>query len=498
VYKLKRILYLVCFILCGTSCNLAPKERQHLPFPIPDHYQESGKWLEFRPRLQMGNKQQWWLLFQDDCLSHLEEQLSTYNFNIQLAMARYHESLAMLQISRSKLYPTIMASNFLNRQKNSSTLNEAVPPYLYTNVLLGAFLNYEVDAWASVRNTVAASKHLAKASRYDLAAIDLNLHTLLAKLYFQLQALNAEQTLLNRIVACYEHQLRLFHHLHQDGAVSALEEDIAQKKVDIAKTHATQLKIKRAKIRHAIAVLLGQNPSHFKFEPSMYPFKYVKIAPRLPSELLMQRPDLAAASERVKSANATIGVARAAFLPNIQISTFVGYMANTYNNLFSAPNLVWSIGRRSTVGADLSPPMINQVVFDGFNLLGQLKHSKATYNETVNQYRQATLKAFKEVEDHLVSIHRLEQEDESLASAKNFAKNAFWQAQQRMEIGIYTYIDVVNYEIELINLEIGLIEIRLARQTETVGLIDALGGGWNRLCVHCKKAALPTHAGNAN
>ena len=486
MYKLKKILHFICILTGLTSCNLAPKERVHIPFAIPEHYQEAGKWLEFRPKLQMGRKQQWWLLFKDDCLNHLEEQLSTYNYDIQLALARYHESLAMLQISRSKLYPTIVASNFLNRQRNSPSLVESVPPYLYTNVLLGAFLNYEVDAWASIRNTVAASKHIAKATRYDLAAIDLNLHTLLAKLYFQLQALNAEQKILDRIVECNEHQLRLFHNLHLDGAVSALEEDIAQKKVDIAKTNAIHLKIKRAKIRHAIAILLGQNPSHFKFEPPPYPFQIIKIAPQLPSALLMQRPDLVAASERVKSANATIGVARAAFLPNIQVSTFVGYMANTYNNLLSAPNLVWSIGRRSTAGADLAPPMVNQIVFDGFNLLGQLKQSKAAYYETVNKYRQATLKAFKEVEDRLVAIHRLEQEDLTLDKAKNFAKNAFWQANQRMEIGIYTYIDVVNYEIELLNLEIGLIELRLARQTETVGLIDALGGGWSKPCSNCQ------------
>ena len=486
MYRLKQIFFLWCTILFLSSCNLAPKERVHLPYAIPEQYQESGKWLEFRPKLQMGRKQQWWSLFQDDCLNHLEAQLSTYNFDIQLALSRYHESLAMLQISRSKLYPTIMAANFLNRQQNSPTLTEASPPYLYSNVLLGAFLNYEVDAWGSIRNTVAASKHLAKASRYDLAAIDLNLHTLLAKLYFQLQALNAEQKILDRIVECDEHQWRLYHHLHQDGAVSALEEDIAQKKVQVARTNATHLKIKRAKIRHAIAVLVGQSPSNFKLLPRTYPFKMVKIGPRLPSELLMQRPDLAAASERVKSANAKIGVARAAFLPVIQLSTFVGYMANSYNKLLSAPNLVWSIGRRSSAGADLSPPMLDQVLFDGFNLLGQLKHSKAAYYETVNQYRQSVLKAFKEVEDRLVSIHRLEQEDNSLAEAKKFAKNAFWQANERMKVGIYTYINVVNYEIELLNIEIGLIELRLARQTETIGLIDALGGGWHKPCVKCK------------
>lgn len=478
MFKLKRIFFILFLIFPLISCNLAPKDRSQIPFTVPKSYKESGKWLEFRPHLQIGRKEQWWYLFHDDCLNRLEEQLSAYNFDIQLAVARYNESLANLQISRSKLYPTIVASNFANRQQNSTTLNEALPPYLYTNILLGAFLNYEVDAWASIKNSVAASKHLANVSRYDLAAIDLNLHTLLAKLYFQLQALNEEQKLLDKIVKCNEHRLRLFRNLHKDGAVSALEEDVAQKKVQIAQTNATHLKIKRAKIQHAIAVLVGQNPSNFNIEPPAYPFKIIKIAPRLPSELLMQRPDLVAASERVKSANATIGVARAAFLPNIQISTFVGYMANSYNNLLSAPNFVWSLGRRSAAGADLAPPMLNQIVFDGFNLLGQLKLSEAAYNEVVNRYRQAVLKAFKQVEDRLVSIHRLEQEDVSLAEAKKFAQNAFWQANQRMSVGIYTYIDVVDYELDLLNIEIGLIELRLARQTETVGLVDALGGGW--------------------
>jgi NodT family efflux transporter outer membrane factor (OMF) lipoprotein len=472
---------IICSIFCIlmlTSCNLAPKTRSKLPIHIPEHYQEAGKWVEFRPRLSIGQKQRWWCLFQDETLNDLEEQLTRYNFDIQLALSRYNKSLALLQISRSKLYPTIVASNFLNRQKNSPNLTESVPPFLYTNVLLGAFLTYEVDAWYRIRNTVASSKHLAKASLYDLASIDLNLHTLLAKLYFQLEGYNAEQKLLDEIVRCYERQLKLYHHLHQDGAVSELAEDVALKKVEIAKTNAIHLHIKRAKIKHAMAVLLGQNPSTFEIDMPKYPFKTPKIAPALPSELLVQRPDLAASAERVKGANATIGVARAAFLPSITISTFVGYMANTYNNLLSAPNFIWSLGRRSTAGTDLSPAMVDQIVFDGFDLLGQLKRSKAVYRETVNQYRQNVLKAFKEVEDRLVSIHRLEEEEKSLAKAEKFSKKAYWQANERMEVGIYTYINVVNYQVELLNIQIGLIELRIARQTETIGLVDSLGGGW--------------------
>lgn len=475
---LHKALWSICCILLLSSCNLAPKTRSKLPIAIPEHYQESGNWVEFRPRLSLGQKQQWWYLFQDKELNHLEEQLTRYNFDIQLALSRYNKSLALLQISRAKLYPTIVASNFFNRQRNSPTLTESVPPFLYTNVLLGAFLTYEVDAWYSIRNTVAASKHMSNASLYDLASIDLNLHTLLAKLYFQLEGYNAEQKLLDEIVRCYERQLKLYHHLHKDGAVSELSEDVALKKVEIAKTNATHLKIKRAKLKHAIAVLLGQNPSTFKINVPKYPFKTPKIAPALPSELLMQRPDLAASAERVKSANATIGVARAAFLPTIKISTFVGYMANTYNNLLSAPNLIWSLGRRSSSGADLAPAMVDQIVFDGFDLLGQLKRAKAVYRETVNQYRQNVLNAFKEVEDHLVSIHRLEEEEASLSQAEKFAYKAYWQANERMEVGIYTYINVVNYQVDLLNTQVGLIELRMAKQTATIGLIDALGGGW--------------------
>lgn len=122
--------------------------------------------------------------------------------------------------------------------------------------------------------------------------------------------------------------------------------------------------------------------------------------------------------------------------------------------------------------------MVDQIVFDGFDLLGQLKRAKAVYRETVNQYRQNVLKAFKEVEDHLVSIHRLEEEETSLSQAEKFANKAYWQANERMEVGIYTYINVVNYQVDLLNTQIGLIELRMARQTATIGLIDALGGGW--------------------
>ena len=390
-------------------------------------------------------------------------------------------------MSKSRLYPHLFLENYANRQQNSSTLVENLPPYVYTNVMLDTVLSYEVDAWGSIRNTVAATKHMSNATRYDLAAIDLNLHTTLAKLYYQLAAYDAQQIILNDMVVVFKKNMGLVNQMHQDGLVSAFGIDLAKQQLEQSITDATNIKIYRAQTQHAIAVMIGKNPSTFILESTHYPFQIPKIDPKLPSQLMTQRPDLAAYAERVQGANATIGVARAAFLPVISISGLAGYMANSYNNILSAPNLIWSLGPRSASGAHLPPALFSQVIFDGFNLLGQLKKAKATYREIVAEYRQNVLKAFQQVEDRLVAIHRLEEEEAAYQQLTKASYDAFQKAILRQEIGMYSTPQVLRYQINYLNAENQLIQIRLARQIETIGLIDALGGGWEAPCIRCLK-----------
>jgi NodT family efflux transporter outer membrane factor (OMF) lipoprotein len=471
----------VYFIISSSffaGCSLAPKYK--LPImPIPVHYKNEGPWVDTKPALDaITTRKNWWQVFQDPRLDLLERRVSCNNNNLKIALARYDEARALLEVSRSALYPSIQGIGTIARQKNSKALNTSSFPVNLTNntFLLAAVLNYEIDIWGRVRNSVIASESLTHASADDLDSISLSLHAELASDYFQLRAYDEAQRVLNKTVIAYQKSLYLTRQRHKGGMVAASDVDEAMTQFENAKTAATENRLIREKLEHAIAVLIGEIPANFSLKPQTKPIKLATVAPDLASTLLLRRPDIAAASERVRAANAQIGVARAAFFPQFNLFNLLGFQSNTISNLFSKPNLLWSLGPSTALS--LIQPEISQVIFDGFKRRGLLHNAKAIYFETVDQYRQSVLDSFREVEDSLASIHRLDQEKISQTKASNAATRALYQANQQYHGGLVTYLDVVVYENTALQAELALIDIKNRRQLASVQLIKALGGGW--------------------
>ena len=306
------------------------------------------------------------------------------------------------------------------------------------------------------------------------------MHANLATVYFQLRGEEEEQKALDKTVAADQHALYLIHQLHKGGALSALEDDQAVKVVERAKTAAINMRLSRAKLEHAVAVLTGAIPANFHLKPARVPMRFVPVSPDLPSTLLQRRPDVAAAAQRVQSANASIGVARAAFFPAFNLNALVGLQTQSTAQLFSRPSLIWGLGPPS--GVVMMPQQISQIVFDGYYLQANLKKAKAVYYETVNNYRQTVLTAYQEVEDGLVETYRLHQEIESQQAATKASFRALFQANQRMLNGMDTYLEVYNIEDQALQNEISLIDLKIRAQIASVNLIKALGGGWNIEC----------------
>ncbi len=469
-------------LICGlflSACNLAPHSERP-PMPIPMQYKEVDAWVRTKPSIVTAKKGcPWWTVYGDDTLNQLEEKLTKGNPSIQTYYARFQEARALAQAARSQLYPTLLGLTGESRQQNSANIANVYPTtvFLYNTVTLQGLLSYEVDVWGEIRNTVAASTHAARASEFDLAGMDLSLHAELANTYFELRGYNEIQVALDRVVKAYEHALFLVHQLHIGGAVSALEEDQAINQVENAKTAATNIRLQRAELEHAIAVLVGEIPANFHLPAMTAPIKFVPVSPDLPSLLLERRPDVAAASQRVQAANAAIGIARAAFFPVFNLSALAGYQTKNISSLFSNPSLIWALGPPS--GMVLIPPEVNQIIFDGYYLQANLKRAKANYYETVNQYRQKVLTAFQEVEDGLIATRRLDQEMQTQTKATTAAYKALYQVKQRMNDGMDTYLGVVNVENEALQSTVSLIYLRTARQLASVGLIRALGGGYD-------------------
>ena len=481
------LLWIMSLLALVSACSFAPK--QHRPeMPIPMRYKEAIHWQMVKPTLaEKTQHKHWWMVYHDPVLNNLEVQLTRTNPSLNVAFERFQEARALAQEARSQMYPTILGYGAGAREQRSQTIANDYPGInlLYNTFTLQSLLSYEIDVWGQVRNTVSASIHHARASEFDMAAIDLSLHATLAEIYFQLQGENQQQLVLDKIVVAYKHALFLTHQLHLGGAVSAFEEDKALKLVEEAQTAATKMQLSRAKLQHSLAVLIGAIPANFKVPSFKTPRHFVMVSPELPSSLLKKRPDVAAALERVQAANATIGVARAAFFPVFNLNSLVGLQTLNTANLFSRPSLIWALG--PAAGLNLLLPQMKQVIFDGYYLQANLKHAKANYYETVNHYRETVLNAYKDVEDALVETRRINQEIHSQSRATQAAFRALYQVNQRMCNGLDTYLNVVDSEVDALENKYSLLQLKIEGQLASVHLIRALGGGWNIEHAMCNK-----------
>jgi NodT family efflux transporter outer membrane factor (OMF) lipoprotein len=447
--------------------------------PVPDHFKETGTWLPAQtltPKSEIGP---WWETFRDPVLNDLEQKLTLTNQDLQAAFFRYEQAAALAQVARSQFFPTIHGVGNANRQQNSLTVADPLTPMVYNNLLIGAGLNYEVDAWGSIRNAVAKSQNLAKASAADLAAASLSLHAELANDYFILRGYDESQRILNATVSAYEKALYLTRKRYQGGASPVEDVDNAQLQLENAKTLAAETHLKRAQMEHAIATLIGQIPSTFSLPAARLSRYQLQIVPNIPSTLLERRPDVAAAELRVKAANAAIGIARAAFFPAFDLNSIIGYQSQSLSNLITKPSLFWSLGPLAAL--TLVQPMASMTLFDGGKLTGQLKQAKASYYETVATYRQTVLTAFQEVEDSLIAIKQLDKENKTQSAATRAANRALRQEQNRYKGGVSTFLNVVVTENLALQADLASVHLITRRQIASIQLIKALGGGWATL-----------------
>jgi NodT family efflux transporter outer membrane factor (OMF) lipoprotein len=470
---------LVCVLaacICSlalTACSLAPK--YHTPeMDIPAAYKEAGKWLPANPTYFSARRQSWWRIYKDPTLNDLEEKATLDNQNLHAAYARYQEARAQAAVARAGLFPQLTGIANPQRIGYSGNIANPLKTQVYNDTLIGADLSYEIDAWGRIRNQVAAAVSLEQASAADLAAVNLSVHAELATDYFGLRGDEQAQRILDETVKVYKKALYLTRMLHEGGAAPEADVDQAETQLKSTETLAYDIRLKRAQLEHAIAILVGQAPATFKIAPAHYEIPRVTVVPDLPSTLLQSRPDIAAATRRVQAANANIGVARAAFFPDFSLVGTIGFESQILSNLLQMPSLFWAIG-----------PYATQIIFDGGRINAFLALAKADYFETVANYRETVLVAFREVEDNLVAIRRLDQEMITEAAAVKAANRAVVQADYRYRGGIITYLDVVVTQNTALQTELSDVDIRTRRQQASVQLIKAIGGGW-QICSDCR------------
>ena len=328
--------------------------------------------------------------------------------------------------------------------------------------------SYEVDLWGSVRNSVAQSSFTAQASAENLQAVLLSTQSTLAQTYFALRATDEQRRILDTTLADYEASLHLVRALYNNGIAS--EEDLAEAdtQLDSAEAQATDLGVARAQFEHALAVLIGVPPAAFSVSVRPFNSALPTVPVGVPTDLLERRPDIAAAERQVASANAGIGLARAAYFPNLTLSASGGFEALNLTKLLDWPNRIWSVG-----------PSIAQTVFDGGLRRAENAQARAVYDASVATYRQTVLSAFQSVEDNLASLRILSTEVTQQHKAAVAAQHEVELSVVRYQNGLDSYVNVITAQNAFLQNRLAELQIQLRRVTATVELVSNLGGGWD-------------------
>jgi len=453
-----------------TGCVVGPK--YHAPTaPAPPAYKEAGDWKPAQPNDQnLGGS--WWTIFQDPQLNALEDQVNVSNQNLKAAEAQFRQARAALRYSRADYYPTVSYGPSATRERVSSHRpppNSIFNGITYNDFVLPFSVSYQADVWGRVRKNVESFREQAQASAADLATVNLSMHADLAVDYFQARSLDAEEQLLNSTVQQYEQALELNENRFAGGIASEVEVEQARTQLETTRAQAVDVGVLRAQYEHAVAILIGKPPAEFGLPPLPLTAPPPHVPVSVPSELLERRPDIAAAERLVASANAQIGVAKSAYYPVISLGATGGFESSAITTLLNGPSGLWSVGL-SAVGT----------VFDVGRRRALNDQARAAYDYQVAAYRESVLSGFQQVEDNLAAVRILENEAKVQNEAVVAAQRSLDLSVTRYKGGVTSYLEVITAQSAALADEVTAVNILGRRMANTVLLIQALGGGWDR------------------
>jgi NodT family efflux transporter outer membrane factor (OMF) lipoprotein len=460
-----KVAFAACLLL--SACNLAPdydvpKTEQ------PAGFKETGPWIQSTAQNALP-RERWWTLYDDPLLSGLEDRIETANPTLAQAVARYDAARGYLEQAQSPTLPTLAVAGHVNTDKQSANrpLRSANQPTYYGDDAVAAGLSWDLDLWGRVRNQLAAGEAEAQASFADLAGTRLSLQAQLADQYLQLRGLDAQAQLLKDAIAIYGKALNLTNYRHDKGIASGLDVGRAQAQFSDARAQLSDVQARRALLEHAIASLVGAPASGFTIAPHVADFRIPNVPASVPSTLLQRRPDIAAAERLVVATNAGIGIARAAFYPDISLSALAGFQNTGNDSLFTAPNAFWALG-----------PAVALTLFDNGRHEGQLAVAKAANASAAAAYRATVLKAFQQVEDNLALLNRLAEAADARSASVKAATHSQDLALALYRNGALGFLDVVVAQTTALQAQQAALSIQTRRLQASVELIHALGGGW--------------------
>jgi NodT family efflux transporter outer membrane factor (OMF) lipoprotein len=440
--------------------------------PAPAAFKEQGgvAWKSAQPSdAQLrGN---WWELYGDAQLNALEQKIAVSNQSLKAATAQYLVAMDQVRVARAAYYPTAGVSASVNRlriSQNQPNTVKNVTHFDYTLFIPQATAQWEPDLWGQVRRTVEQARADAQASAADLANVALSLHAELAAAYFQLRGLDVQKQLLENTLASDADALKLAQVRFAGGVANAVDVAQAETQYKQVKAQSIDTGVARSQMEHVIATLIGVPAGTFALAANPEAIAVPMIPLVVPSALLERRPDIAAAERRTAAANAQIGIAVAAYYPNLTLNAGIGFESGGLGNLLQIPSLIWSLGASAA-----------ETIFEGGRRHALTDQARNLYEGQVATYRQTVLTAFQDVEDNLAALRILAEEAEAQTAAVDAARQSLSLSNKRYKGGVTTYLEVLTAQTIQLSNERTQADIGTRRLLASVQLIKALGGGWS-------------------
>jgi NodT family efflux transporter outer membrane factor (OMF) lipoprotein len=440
--------------------------------PAPPAYSENGHngdWAAAKPA-DTADRGAWWAIYQDAELSDLEQRCAAANQNIAAALHAYEQAHDLVRINHAALYPTVSigGSASRNRISNTTPLRPAGSAADYWEFLIPLNISWEPDFWGGVRRQIESSSASAQATAADLADTRLSLQGMLAVTFFQLRGLDLQTQLLRSTLDTYTQTLQLTQSLFKGGLSTEIDVEEAKAQLEETRAQLIDLGEQRAQYEHAIAVLVGEPATGFHIAERPLTGNPPSIPTGVPSELLQRRPDIAAAERRVAAANALIGVAKAAYYPNITLGATGGVETDLISQIFNSGSAQWNAG-----------PSASEILYDAGRRKAQMDYAVAQREQATALYREQVLSAFRDVEDQLSALRVLDEEASAQQRAVDAAKRSTQLSIVRYKRGLAAYLEVLtNQTIELSD-ERAAAALVARRIVASAQLQVALGGGWS-------------------
>jgi len=458
-----RGLLAVIAVLAVSACAVGPDyQRPAQDVGTAYAHAPEGRWIpaDTPPRDLPAD---WWTLYGDGVLNDLMARMPQGNLDLARAEAQYREARAALDSARAGLFPTVGASGSMTRSGQGAP-QAGGPSDTYN---LSATASWEVDLWGRVRRGVEAARAGEQAGAADLGAMRLSLQSALAQAYFGVRASQLQDALLARTLDEYARALEMTRNRMAAGVASSADVAAASAQLDQTRAQRIRLGWQRAQQIHAIAVLLGEVPAGFRLAGDAGLPAVPGVPVGVPSALLLRRPDVAGAERRVAQANARIGVAQAAWFPDLTLSAQGGYRAAEFASWIMTPARFWTLG-----------PTLALSLFDGGARAAAVASARAAYDAQAAAYRKTVLDALREVEDALVQSQALAEEQAARDRALAAARETLRQVTNQYRAGLVDYLSVVQAQASALSAEQASLGVRAERLTASPQLIAALGGGY--------------------